>query len=151
MRMEEQPFDPKAPYRFEFTMGFYNEAIEDFDFTVKYFLFLIPDEATLQRVRWHDDHSDDHRLFLDDMCEYGEHSINMDNNTILDGYDSTEIEENKADEVMEKWRDFWIGEGISCGPVVTMSEAEYKEKFSSDGSTGELREPPLAGGLQGPA
>lgn len=130
--MDENPYNPTAPYRFEFTFGFYDDAIDDYNWQVKYFLFLIPDEETLQKVRWIDDHTHEHMWFLEDMCEYGDHDINMDNDTVLDGYSSTEVEEDKADELMGKWREWYVGQGFECGPVITMSETDYREKFPQE-------------------
>ncbi len=127
------PFDEKLPYRFEFTFLFLNEETDEFDTVMKYFLFLIPDEETLQRIRWSDDVSDDHMDFLNEVsAKYGDHGINMDNDAILDGYDSDEVEPDQADKLMEKWRKFYIGQGFQVGPVVTMTEQEYEEKFPND-------------------
>lgn len=75
-------------------------------------------EQWLRDCRDHEYLDDDKSDFFKHFCEmeeYGVHDAYGGGCTI--GYGTYEVKTDKINEVMEKWRDFFISHGIECSPV----------------------------------
>ena len=68
--------------------------------------------------------------FLGDMEGYGVHDFCTTGWAEIVGYGTYEIRLDKRDEVMNKWRDYIIANGYTCGPILTglkYEDWEYPE------------------------
>lgn len=72
---------------------------------------------------WVAEQPDDYFNILADMEEYGVHDFVTTGDEEIIGFSSYEVGADKYEEVMQKWRDFFVAEGYNCGPVVLVSEA----------------------------
>jgi len=63
------------------------------------------------------DLGDRFEYFWTKMEEYGVHDFSTEGDQIF-GFDTYEVELKNVPIVMKKWRDFFIGLGYECGPLV---------------------------------
>lgn len=116
----EEENEPEEDKR-GFTINFKSQAeFDDFE-----------DWTTGEVTERHDDWSG----FLGDMEGYGVHDFGTSGFAEVIGFNSYEIRMPDRNEVMEKWRNFFVKQGYECGPILTglsYDDHDYAELDLSD-------------------
>lgn len=127
-------YDPALRYRFVFGFTFHDLDADTTTETTKLFFFENLTEEQHDLIRGMDEIPGREDLlleFTDDVeADYGVHDYSTSGSEEMHGFSSYEVDADKADELMEKWRQFFITEGIACSPIQTMTWDEYEKEFA---------------------
>lgn len=121
------------PNKFVFAFILEDEDVEDGsnDKEIAYRFFINGDEAKMKQIaeQFGEGELD---IVADLEAEYGVHDVSMRPHEEFMGFSTYEVPEDKVTELMNRWRDWFISQGLTATEVSRLSDEEYAERFGED-------------------
>lgn len=117
----------QGPYRFVFE--FHHENHPDGEDAL--FVYLFPFVTDHEKAYDLGCESDEFLEKTGELEEFGVHDFCTTGKYELVGFGSYEIEPKNWLPVVQKWRDWFIEQGVGCGDIEEMTRAEYERRYWS--------------------